>query len=296
MPRPCSIHCVMPSECGRAPGIAHHPAFRPAAAATALAIAATLLALAPPRASAATRPSPGPRTAAGAEPPFPAGRLLAPASASRLEAESPPEAASRPETASPPEAASRPETAGLPGAAPRPETAGLPGAAPRPETASRPEAASPAARKRTVPPRDVLPDLPSSQRLDQQLAEYALRASGIGWRSTGRCSDRTVRTCTSFEGIRWGTLRSLIDFAESSGCEVTVTGGTEHGHAGGTYSHANGYKIDIATGTCVDEAVRRYPSIGVRGDGARLHRSPEGVVFAREKDHWDITIRRGPRG
>lgn len=254
MPRPCSIHCVMPSECGRAPGIAHHPAFRPAAAATALAIAATLLALAPPRASAAMRSSPGPRTAAGAEPPFPAGRLLAPAPASRPEAESPPEAA------------------------------------------SRLRAASSAARKRTVPPRDVLPDLPSSQRLDQQLAEYALRASGIGWRSTGGCSDRTVRTCTSFEGIRWGTLRSLIDFAESSGCEVTVTGGTEHGHAGGTYSHANGYKIDIATGACVDEAVRRYPSIGVRGDGARLHRSPEGVVFAREKDHWDITIRRGPRG
>ncbi|MEV0660018.1 hypothetical protein ACIBI3_02915 [Actinomadura luteofluorescens] len=242
MPRPCSIHRVMPSECGRAPGIAHHPAFRPAAAATALAIAATMLALAPPRASAATRPSAGPRPAPDAGPPFPAGRLIAPA------------------------------------------------------PASRPEAASRAARKRTVPPRDVPPDLPSSQRLDQQFAEYALRASGIGWRSTGSCSDRTVRTCTSFEGIRWGTIRSLIDFAESSGCEVTVTGGTEHGHAGGTYSHANGYKVDIATGTCVDEAVRRYPSTGVRGDGARLHRSPGGVVFAREKDHWDITIRRGPRG
>ncbi|MGI5205777.1 hypothetical protein ACQEU6_29900 [Spirillospora sp. CA-108201] len=147
-----------------------------------------------------------------------------------------------------------------------------------------------------MPPRDVPPDLPSSQRLDQQFVEYALRASGIGWRSTGRCSDRTVRTCTSFEGIRWGTVRSLIDFAESSGCEVTVTGGTEHGHAGGAYSHGNGYKIDIATGACVDEAVRRYPFTGVRGDGARLHRSPEGVVFAREKDHWDITVRPGPRG
>ncbi|SNR38945.1 hypothetical protein [Actinomadura mexicana] len=241
MPRPCSIHCVMPSECRRAPGLAHHPAFRPVAAATALAIAGTMLVLASPGASAATHASPGWRAASGTGPPSPARRLLDPAPASRPNVRS-------------------------------------------------------AARKRTVPPRDAPPDLPSSQRLDQQFAEYALRASGIGWRSTGRCSDRTVRTCTSFEGIRWGTIRSLIEFAESSGCEVTVTGGTEHGHAGGTYSHANGYKIDIATGSCVDEAVRRYPFTGVRGDGARLHRSPEGVVFAREKDHWDITIRRGPRG
>lgn len=242
MPRPCSIHCVMPSGRRRAPGLAHRPAFRLAAGATALAIAGTMLALIPPRASAATHPSLVSRPSPDAGPPSPARRLLGPA------------------------------------------------------PASRPEVGLQAARKRTVPPRDVLPDLPNSQRLDQQFAEYALRASGIGWRSTGGCSDRTVRTCTSFEGIRWGTIRSLIEFAESSGCEVTVTGGTEHGHAGGVHSHANGYKVDIATGICVDEAVRRYPFTGVRGDGARLHRSPEGVVFAREKDHWDITIRRGPRG
>ncbi|TDD59149.1 hypothetical protein E1293_46595 [Actinomadura darangshiensis] len=128
-------------------------------------------------------------------------------------------------------------------------------------------------------------------RVGQRFAEYALRESGIGWRSTGHCSDRTVASCTSFEGVRWGTVKGLIDFAAASGCEVTVTGGTERGHAGGAYSHANGYKLDIATGSCVDRAVKRYPSTGVRGDGARLYRSPDGTVFAREKDHWDITFR-----
>lgn len=197
-------------------------------------------------------------------------------------------------------ASPRASAATRPPPGPRPaSSAGPPAPAGRllvPAPASRRKARLSAARKRTVPPRDVPPDLPASQRLDRQFAEYALRASGIGWRSTGGCSDRTVRTCTSFEGIRWGTIKSLIEFAESSGCEVTVTGGTERGHAGGTYSHANGYKVDIATGACVDAAVRRHPFTGVRGDGARLHRSPEGVVFAREKDHWDITIRRGPRG
>ena len=136
-----------------------------------------------------------------------------------------------------------------------------------------------------------LPDLPASLRLDQQFAETALRARGIRWRSTGGCSDRTIRTCTSFEGVRWGTIKGVIDFAESSGCEITITGGTERGHAPGTYSHANGYKLDITTGRCVDSAIKRHPSAGTRGDGARLYRAPDGTVFARERDHWDITFR-----
>lgn len=142
-----------------------------------------------------------------------------------------------------------------------------------------------------VPPRDFTPDMPATLRLDQRFAEDVLRGHGIGWRSTGRCSDRTVTTCTSFEGIRWGTIKGLIGFAESSGCEITVTGGTERGHASGAYSHWNGYKADIAPTSCVDRAIRRYPSSGVRGDGAKLYRSPDGALFAREKDHWDITFR-----
>ncbi|QKW41035.1 hypothetical protein HUT06_43070 [Actinomadura sp. NAK00032] len=128
-------------------------------------------------------------------------------------------------------------------------------------------------------------------RLEQRFAEYALRGNGIRWRSTGGCSDRTVRTCTSFEGVRWGTVKGLIRFARSSGCKITVTGGTEHGHASGTYSHANGYKLDISPTRCVDAAIKRHPSAGRRSDGARLYRSPDGTLFAREKDHWDITFR-----
>ncbi|MDL4816626.1 hypothetical protein [Actinomadura opuntiae] len=135
-----------------------------------------------------------------------------------------------------------------------------------------------------------LPDLPKSVRLRQEFATGLLRASGIGWRSTGNCSDRNRTTCTSFDGLRWGTLKGLLDFRAASGCPITVTGGTERGHSGGPRSHAAGYKLDIATGRCVDAAIRRYPYQGVRGDGARLYRSPDGTLFAREKDHWDITF------
>lgn len=146
-------------------------------------------------------------------------------------------------------------------------------------------------RTRGIPPRDVVQRLPDSARLGQALAEGLLRANGIGRRSTGGCSDRTAQNCTSFENVRLGTVKGLIGFAASSGCEVTVTGGTERGHAGGPFSHWNGYKIDIATGPCVDRAIRRYEPQGVRSDGSRLYRSPDGALFAREKDHWDITFR-----
>lgn len=142
-----------------------------------------------------------------------------------------------------------------------------------------------------VPPRGAVRDAPESLRLGQDVAERLLRGSGIGWRSTGGCSERAVATCTSFENVRWGTIKGVIGFAESSGCEITVTGGTERGHARGARSHWNGYKLDIATGVCVDRAIERYPEAGVRGDGARLYRSPDGALFAREKDHWDITVR-----
>ncbi|MER6808249.1 hypothetical protein ABT299_03120 [Spirillospora sp. NPDC000708] len=136
----------------------------------------------------------------------------------------------------------------------------------------------------------ALPDLPKSVRLHQEDAAAFLRASGIRWRSTGGCSDRGRTSCTSFDGLRWGTLKGLLDFRAESGCPITVTGGTERGHAGGPRSHATGHKLDIAPSPCVDAAIRRYPYQGVRGDGARLYRSPDGTLFARERDHWDITF------
>ncbi|MGI5324507.1 hypothetical protein [Actinomadura nitritigenes] len=178
-------------------------------------------------------------------------------------------------------------------ASPPPRAAPRPGLAPSAADDEAPQA-------ETVPDEAVgavtnvlkaaLPDLPKSVRLHQEDAAAFLRASGIRWRSTGGCSDRGRTSCTSFDGLRWGTLKGLLDFRALSGCPITVTGGTERGHAGGPRSHGTGYKLDIAPSRCVDAAITRYPYQGVRGDGARLYRSPDGTLFARERDHWDITF------
>ncbi|MFC4588094.1 hypothetical protein [Sphaerisporangium corydalis] len=131
-------------------------------------------------------------------------------------------------------------------------------------------------------------------RLQHPQATRRLRLAGLRWRSSGHCVDRLGPSCTSLASVRLGTLWGLVNLRHRSHCPLTVTGGTETGHAGGRYSHGNGYKIDIAHNRCVDRYVRRKRAGQVRRDGARLfyERHPQGyTVYANEPSHWDILFR-----
>ncbi|GAA4580318.1 hypothetical protein GCM10023194_08350 [Planotetraspora phitsanulokensis] len=136
-------------------------------------------------------------------------------------------------------------------------------------------------------------------RMDQAEAMHDLLAAGLGWKSSGHCVDADRRTCTSLEDIRYGTLMQAIDLKYASGCPITVTGGTEKGHAGGRFSHGHGFKVDIAHNACVDSYITRtYRFWKVRGDGADLFRPPPMPgsrpaldVYADEPTHWDILFR-----
>ena len=48
-------------------------------------------------------------------------------------------------------------------------------------------------------------------------------AAGIGWTSSGGCSDPGNSTCTSFEGIRQATVDGAITLKSASGCGWDVT-------------------------------------------------------------------------
>ncbi|HEY0450147.1 hypothetical protein [Actinophytocola sp.] len=125
----------------------------------------------------------------------------------------------------------------------------------------------------------------SGKELTHSQAAAKLRAANISWTSSGGCSDRNKPNCTSFTGIKSGTISGIIAFKKSSRCKVTITGGTETGHASGTYSHRNGYKVDIARTTCATNYVKRnFTSIG----GGKW-RSSAGNVYYDESNHWDIT-------
>ncbi|MEU3188174.1 hypothetical protein ABZ707_28855 [Streptomyces sp. NPDC006923] len=121
-------------------------------------------------------------------------------------------------------------------------------------------------------------------------AAAQFRKAGVTWSSSGGCSNWNRGTCTSFTNINKATVSGAIAFTRATGCRVNITGGTEVGHAAGTYSHRNGYKVDMALTTCLNTYITgTFRYAGKRGDGARTYKSPAGNVYAREGSHWDVT-------
>src|SRR5262249_45261391 len=109
-------------------------------------------------------------------------------------------------------------------------------------------------------------------KLSHEEAAKKLTDAGITWSSSGNCSNRNDRRCTSFEQINSETIDGIIAFKKASGCDVNITGGTEFGHASGTISHWNGFKLDITPSACVSQYIQgHFEDIGVRGDGARMY-------------------------
>lgn len=130
--------------------------------------------------------------------------------------------------------------------------------------------------------------------LSQSAAASQLTGAGIHASSSGGCTTRSNPTCTSYDHILQATVTGLKTLRSASGCTITVTGGTEVGHAGGTYSHYNGYKADIARNTCINSYVTNsFTHISTRSDGATRWRSSAGNVYANEGSHWDITYCNG---
>ncbi|MFI1197850.1 hypothetical protein K2224_31250 (plasmid) [Streptomyces sp. BHT-5-2] len=132
-------------------------------------------------------------------------------------------------------------------------------------------------------------------------AALQFRKAGVAWTSSGRCSDRNNRTCTSFDRINRSTVAGVIAFKRASRCAVTVTAGTEKGHRSSRYSHWNGYKVDVRVTPCVDGYIAGHFRYAGRrpGDQAKTYKSPAGNVYAREVSrrgtHWDIVYFNGNR-
>lgn len=122
-------------------------------------------------------------------------------------------------------------------------------------------------------------------KLTHAQATSRLRSSNITWSSSGGCSDRNNPTCTSFEQVNLTTIQGIQTLKSASGCGINVTGGTETGHASGTYSHWNGYKLDISLNSCITNYIKgNFSSIG----GSKWE-SGAGNIYYLEGNHWDIT-------
>lgn len=121
-------------------------------------------------------------------------------------------------------------------------------------------------------------------KLTHSQATTRLRSSNITWSSSGGCSDRYNSTCTSFEQVNLMSIQGAQTLKSASGCALNVTGGTEVGHASGTYSHWNGYKLDFSLSTCLNNYVERnFTYIG-----SSKWRSGSGNIYYKEGNHWDV--------
>ncbi|KAF9522940.1 hypothetical protein CPB83DRAFT_863681 [Crepidotus variabilis] len=130
----------------------------------------------------------------------------------------------------------------------------------------------------------------SGSPLTQAQAQSRLQAAGIYASSSGGCTAKSNPTCTSYDGILSGTVDGAITLKGACGCAITITGGTETGHAAGTYSHANGYKVDIAKDTGINNYVHSaFTQIANRGDGYPQWQSAAGNIYCDEGTHWDVT-------
>lgn len=137
-----------------------------------------------------------------------------------------------------------------------------------------------------LPP--IAPDPNPGGGLTQAEAEARLGSAFITVVSSGGCTNKSQRNCTSLEGVKSGTLDRIIQLQRDVGVPIVITGGTEAGHAQGQYSHENGYKIDLR----VDPVLNNYIMTNYTSMGGNRWRDPKGNVFYRHgpDDHWDVKV------
>jgi hypothetical protein len=131
------------------------------------------------------------------------------------------------------------------------------------------------------------PSGPPGTGLSQAAAE-AILPSSISVVSSGSCTDRTQSNCTSLDGVKPQTISRIVQLQQDVGENLVITGGTETGHSGGTYSHSNGYKIDLRTTPQLNAHItENYEHVG----GTKW-KDPEGNIYYRHgpHDHWDVTV------
>lgn len=134
------------------------------------------------------------------------------------------------------------------------------------------------------------------EKLTQAQAEAIIAPAGITWSSRLNCTDRLTLGCTSFEQLNRASALGVVTLRNASGCRINIGGGTEVGHASGTYSHWNGYKLDVFTvaGDCINNyVINSFTYVGDRGDagGAPMYKAGSGNLYVWEvaRNHWDIT-------
>ncbi len=156
--------------------------------------------------------------------------------------------------------------------------------------------------KPTVTPTSPVVVVPATG--DEAAVRAQLAAAGINVNHVMCLVGSDGTGCTNVGGLQPTTIQQIINLKQAcgSGCTVTVTGGSEPGHAVGTYSHGNGYKVDLGLGSMLDSYITQHMKyVGQRnGDGpgpaytdscnANSYNPSSSNQYVKESNHWDIRI------
>ncbi len=111
--------------------------------------------------------------------------------------------------------------------------------------------------------------------------------------SHGNCSDPTVSTCTSLDGIKEGTVNQLIALQKDCGCVINISGATETGHGGTADNvHTQGLAVDLSKNASLNGIIQSYTqtTATVSGSQAAAYRAPNGVLYIDEGNHWHMQV------
>lgn len=129
----------------------------------------------------------------------------------------------------------------------------------------------------------------AQQKLSQSEAQSKLEAAGITSYSSGGCTNRQVKTCTSYDQVNAVTVNGAITLKNACKCSLVITGGTEIGHASGQYSHYNGYKFDFRKDTGINNYVTgHFQKIEDRGDGYPQWKAASGNIYCVSSLHLGV--------
>ncbi|MFA5830291.1 MAG: pilin [Candidatus Paceibacterota bacterium] len=99
----------------------------------------------------------------------------------------------------------------------------------------------------------------------------------------------------SVEGMRDTTVSAVVNLKTGCpSCDIKIASGTDGSHAVGTYSHANGYKVDLQQNAGTNAYIQSIATDTGRirsTDGARLYQGSDGVEYWKENTIWDLVVK-----